>query len=293
MNTTQIKCFLAVAETLNFTKAANQLFISQPGLSRQIVSLERELNTLLFIRDKHSVKLTPAAAVLVEELSSLNTQIEEAVRKAKKIGEGYSGSLTLGVLGGQSISEELTSLTMKFMSANPNIDLIFKQGSFKDLRTWLISGDIDIAITLDFDVRSMEGIIISTFYPDNTVFAISRHTKTGRKKTITLQDLTEETLIIISPEDCRSGYELVNAFLKRSGLHFPDIRYAPNLATVMMWIEAGQGFGLVNHTSNITANSSIRLLENIRIASDNSASTCFAWKADNYNPAIAMFTNIQ
>ncbi len=63
MNTTQIKCFLAVAETLNFTKAANQLFISQPGLSRQIVSLERELNTLLFIRDKHTVRLTPAAAV--------------------------------------------------------------------------------------------------------------------------------------------------------------------------------------------------------------------------------------
>ena len=293
MNTTQIKCFLTLAETLNFTKAANQLFISQPGLSRQIVSLERELNTLLFIRDRHNVRLTPAAAVLVKELADLDSKMEEAVRKAKRIGQGYSGTLTLGLLGGQSVSEELTKRVMEFMQANPQIDLVFKQGSFHDLRNWVTSKEIDIAITLDFDVAALDGVITSPFYEDSPVFAISKHTKTGRKKTITLKDLAEETLIIISPDDCRAGYELVHAFLKRNSVKFSDIRYAPNLATVMMWIEAGQGFGLVNHTSNIVANSSIRLLENIRISANNDANTCFVWKADNYNPAIPMFTNME
>ena len=294
MNTTQIKCFLALAETLNFTKAASQLFISQPGLSRQIVSLERELNTLLFIRDRHNVRLTPAAAVLVKELSNFENQLEEAVRKVQKIGQGYSGTLTLGLLGGQFVSEKLTTRVMEFMKANPNIDLIFRQGSFHDLRSWLNTGEIDIAVTLDFDVAAMDGVIISQFYEDSTVFAISKHTKTGRKKVIKMEDLAEETLIIISPDDCRAGYELVHAFLKRSPLKYSDIRYTPNLATVMMWIEAGLGFGLVNHTSNIVASSSIRLLKNIPLSpGGNNANTCFVWKVDNYNPAIPMFTNME
>ena len=291
MNTTQIKCFLAVAETLNFTKAANQLFISQPGLSRQIVSLERELNTLLFIRDNHNVRLTPAAAVLVSELQGFNTRLEEILHKVQKAGEGYSGTLTLGMLGGQFVSERLTGKIMHFMSTNPSIDLIFKQGSFRDLREWLVSGEIDIAITLNFDIQGADSVLISDYYPDTPVFAISRHTKTGRKRTISLKDLTEETLIVISPDDSRSGYELVHAFLNRQKLHFSDIRYAPNLATVMMWIEAGQGVGMINHSSNITSNSSIRLLDSIVIDQENRAATCFAWLEKNYNPAIPMFTN--
>ena len=59
MNTTQIKCFLALAETLNYTRAAARLYLSQPGLSRQINSIEQELNTQLFIRNQRNVRLTP------------------------------------------------------------------------------------------------------------------------------------------------------------------------------------------------------------------------------------------
>ena len=291
MNTTQIKCFLAVTETLNFTKAANQLFISQPGLSRQIVSLERELNTLLFIRDKHNVRLTPAAAVLAKELQNFETRLEEIIHKVQKVGQGYSGHLSIGMLGGQSVYNDLTTRFMDFMSENPNIDLTFHQGSFRDLREWLQSGKIDLAFTLNFDVQDMKNIVISDFQQDSPMFAISKHTKAGRKKKITLKDLEEETLIVISPDDSRAGYELSHSFVKRQGLHFSDLRYAPNLATIMMWIEAGQGVGIINHSSNITANTSIRLLDHIVIDPARAASACFVWKADNYNPAIPMFTN--
>ena len=291
MNTTQIRCFLAVAETLNFTKAASQLFISQPGLSRQIVSLERELNTLLFIRDKRTVRLTPAAAVLVKELENFENRLEEIIRKVQKVGQGYSGTLKIGSLGGQYIDETLADKFMNFMSDNPNIDLVFRQGSFKDLREWLISGDIDIAVTLNFDIMEMQDVVVNEYQKDSPVFAISKYTKVGRKRKITLEDLAEETLIMISPEDSRAGYELAQAFLKKQAVHFSDTRYAPNLATVMMWIEAGQGVSIINHTSNITTKSSIRLLDEIVIDPTDSASDCFAWKNNNYNPAIPLFVN--
>lgn len=291
MNTTQIKCFLAVAETLNFTKAANQLFISQPGLSRQITSLEQELNTLLFLRDNHNVRLTPAAAVLVKELENFETRLEDIIHKVQRVGHGYSGSLTIGTLCGQYLDDELTDMFMKFMKSNPSIDMTFKQGSFRELREWVTGGDIDIAVTLSFDVANMQGIAIKEYRKDAPVFAISRYTENGRKENLTLDDLKDETLILISPEDSRAGFELMRAFLKKNSVQFQNIRYAPNLATMLMWVEAGQGVAVINHASNITAKSSIRLMDDIIIDSSKNDFSCFVWKTDNYNPAIALFTN--
>ena len=64
MNFSQIKCFLAAADCLSFTKAAERLYLSQPVLSRQIASMEDELGIELFIREKKSIRLTPAGEVM-------------------------------------------------------------------------------------------------------------------------------------------------------------------------------------------------------------------------------------
>lgn len=61
MTITQIKYFITTAKCLNFTKAASQLYITQPALSRQIAAIEAELNMQLFVRNNRTVKLTPAA----------------------------------------------------------------------------------------------------------------------------------------------------------------------------------------------------------------------------------------
>ena len=86
MNSTQIKCFLALSETLNFTKAASRLYLTQPALSRQIVTLEQELNTLLFIRDSKNVSLTPAGALLSSELGGIYASLEALVSRVQTVG---------------------------------------------------------------------------------------------------------------------------------------------------------------------------------------------------------------
>ena len=288
MNTNQIKCFLAVAETLNFTKAASQLYMTQPGLSRYIVSLERELNTLLFIRDQQKVRLTPAGAVLAQELDGFLGRLEDLINKVQKVGQGYNGTLVIGTLGGQWMGDDFTDLYLRFMSAHPNIDMIFKQGSFRDLRQWLGDGEIDLALTLAFDVHHVPDILYETCDDDYPVLAVSKRSRLGQQDSITLQDVARETFIIISPEDSRAGYELCHLFLKNAGLRVSNIRYAPNLATVMMWIESAQGVGIINHRSSIASNSSIRILEELEIEKKGSANA-FAWHRSNLNPAISLF----
>lgn len=287
MNTTQIKCFLALAETLNFTKAAARLYLTQPGLSRQINSLEQELNTQLFIRDPKRVRLTPAGALLASELGPIQDATEQLVARVRTVGQGFTGELSVGLLEGQWMGDSLSDLFRDFMEAYPNIDLRICQGSFGYLRTQLIAGKIDIAFTLGFDLDGVEGILCEPYGEDTAVFAVSRRLPLGQLEHIMPDDMLRETQLVISAEDSRAGCEMYLAMLRQQRGQAPvKIRYAPNLATLMLWIEMGLGVGIINHQSSLAQNPNIRLIHELPL---NDASACMAWRKDNLNPAISLF----
>ncbi len=290
MNTTQIKCFLALAETLNFTKAASRLYMSQPGLSRQIVSLEQELNTQLFIRSQKGVSMTPAGSLLARELGAIHEAQLQLVRRVQTVGQGYTGELSLGLLEGQWMGAELTEVFRRFMKKHPNIDLRISKGSFGELRRLLREGSIDAAFTLRFELDDMDGVEHFVYDPDTAVFAVSRRSPLGQKELISIDDMLQETLLMISPDDCRAGYEQSLAHFRSAASAGPlTIRQAPNLTTMMLWIELGLGIGVINHRSSIASNPDIRLIHEVPLGD---ASTCLVWRKENSNPAIAYFLDL-
>ena len=285
MNTTQVKCFLALADTLNYTRAAMRLYMSQPSLSRRIVSLEQELNTQLVIRDQKQVRLTPAGTLLARELGGIQAATESLIERVQTVGQGYAGTLSVGVLEGQWVGAGLTRLLRGFLETYPNIDLRICQDSFGELRGKLLSGKLDVAVTLHFDVEGLEGVSCRKYGEDRAVLAVSRRLPLGQKEHIAVEDMLEETLLVISPEDSRTGAELLLSEMKKRGFPAWNVRYAPNLTTVMLWIEAGLGVGLINHRSSLAANPEVRLIEEIPLGD---ASPCVAWRRDNLNPAIPL-----
>ena len=76
MNTTQLHYFMTLSQTLNYSTAAQQLFITQPTLSRSIMALEDEIGTKLFFRENGNVSLTPAGKLMQEELKPLSARYE-------------------------------------------------------------------------------------------------------------------------------------------------------------------------------------------------------------------------
>jgi len=289
VNSTQIQCFLALSETLNFTKAASQLYLSQPALSRQIVTLEQEMNTLLFIRDTKSVRLTPAGALLAGELGEIHSALEDLVARAQAVAHGYTGLLTVGVLEGQWLGETLSRLCRAFLRRYPNIDFRLQQGSFGQLRQQLNEGKIDAAFTLDFDIREMHGAVWRLLEPDVAVFAASRSLRLAQKETVRLEDLLEETVLIISPKDSKAGHDKLVNYFKRLGNLPLRVRYAPNFSTLTLWVEAGLGVGIVNHFSALAQNPTIRLLHEIPLED---ASSCIVWRQGNLNPAVDLFVSM-
>lgn len=101
----QIQCFLNVAEYLNFTEAANHLFVAQSSLSRNVSNLEEELGMKLFVRTKKYVRLTSSGAILYEEFSKLMKLGEAAVQKARNAELGENGSIVLGVIENPAFRE--------------------------------------------------------------------------------------------------------------------------------------------------------------------------------------------
>ena len=115
MELRHLKYFLAVAEELNFTKASEKLFISQPPLSRQIAELEEELQAKLFIRNNKKVELTEAGKYFEKEIKEIFQNLERISIKTKKIAENVSGDFRIAYIS--SIYSSIISDLIKHLKA--------------------------------------------------------------------------------------------------------------------------------------------------------------------------------
>ena len=287
MNTTQIKYFLAAARTLNFTEAASQLYISQPALSKQITSIENELNMMLFIRMKKKVRLTPAGIVLLRELPALEARYDDIIRKAKIANEGNAGELAIGILEGQMVGDAFTKSFGSFSQKYPNISVRLLRDSFSGLRRQLEEETIDLAITLDFDINGVPGLTHEMLDTCPAIAAVSRNHPLAQQNPTNWSELKGETFIVVEERDCFASARMVIEDCKRAGFT-PILKYAPSLETAMLWIEAGLGIGFINTMNNLTMNPNIHLLTQLPCKNTYNV---LAWKHTNINPTIALFTN--
>lgn len=284
MDTLQMKYFVTAAQCLNFTEAANQLFISQPTLSRQITAIESELNMQLFIRDKRSVRLTPAGEYLYHELNRLYGDYCRILDNARDKSTGFSGNLNIGVLDGHIISDFFPQILKDCNQKYPNLKINLSRGSFHQLTNGLYEGVYDLIITISFDIMEKEKI---SFLPlIKTVECIAMHHThpCGNRENVKLRDFKNDTFLLISPEDSVLPSQKIPELCKQEGF-YPHIRYAPNLETVMLWVEAGLGVAIINDYNSLSQNKNVRLvpcdsLENFELVT--------AWHQENNNPAISI-----
>ena len=97
MDLRRVKAFIAVAETLSVTKAAERLHISQPPLSRHIHQLEEELGVTLFVRHRHGVTLTDAGRRLLEKARSLEAAASDFALTARHVSSAEANEIRIGI----------------------------------------------------------------------------------------------------------------------------------------------------------------------------------------------------
>ena len=138
-----LRYFLAVAEDLHFRKAAERLYISQPGLSRQIKQMENDLGLQLFERHNRKVVLTEAGKYLKNEFIRHFKQLDDAINHAKLLHNGKTGQIELGYVG-SAMQKLIPQLLMNYREKKPDVVFSLKEMDNRKQIHALLNFDIDI-----------------------------------------------------------------------------------------------------------------------------------------------------
>lgn len=215
MEIRQLKYFLRVAETLNFSQAARELFITQSTLSQQILHLEQELSQQLFVRNSHEVILTEAGEMLLPMARDSVYMVDNCVQRIQELGQLLMGELNIGVTF--SFSGIMAETMIDFMHKHPKVKLSVCFSSMEDLIERLQRHELDLVLA--FKPNEGNPRIESQVLFNNCLAAVvnSQH-PLAQQKGITLEDLQHHPLVLPT-----KGLQARNAFDRmtaHSGLQY-------------------------------------------------------------------------
>ena len=273
MNINQLKYFIAVAESKNFTRAAEQYFVSQTAITQQIRALENALDVQLFDRGRRPIILTPAGKVFLHEAKTIVERMNSASARARAASTGIVGELRLGYTKGYErgpLSEALRA----FHGSYPNILITCFRDDTDELAAGLRSGKFDIIFTWDStDLAHEENVITETLehYP-LTVALFSDH-PFARKSSLSRSDLKNEAFIYMSP----SGY-------------MPHIVQISNdIESVLMMVAAGEGISVLPDYAIRKLGDAENLVFIPLKGDDEQVEIITAHNSENANPALENF----
>lgn len=239
MNIRQIEYFLEIAKCQNISDAAENLFITQPTLGRQMSAMESELNMQLFIRSNKGMKLTPAGIVMYQEFQNLMDNYKRAVRKGEMASYGYSGTLKIGILSGLEIGGDIQKMMLCMAEKYPNIQLELKSCSHGQMVQKLNRGELDLGISLDLAFAEMHNIRYINIGESVPVLIMSTHHHLAERETLCYRDLKDEELVVIKGDDCPAGEKLTVEDCKKYGNFYPRFFYADSMEDAIMWVKSG------------------------------------------------------
>jgi DNA-binding transcriptional LysR family regulator len=283
MTLTNIRYFIEAARYENFTEAARTLFVSQPSFSKQIALVEKEVGVPLFFRVNRGVRLTPAGRYLYDQLKDLVSHAEMAFEHAREIGRNAEGVLSVGILEGQEVNSIIAKRLNAFTEAFPGLDLRYERSSFSRLRKGLESGHYDLVITLSFEIEYMPGTLHETIVPSQGAIAINRRNAKAAVEDLTLDMLTEENFVVITPEESPNGYMIMLKQCSKYGFVPRIVRQLSSLENLLLSVEAGTGIALLDRNTRLEKDSSVRI---VPIPNSDSSHVCAVWLECNRNPLV-------
>ena len=273
--------FLAVAEELHFRKAADRLFISQPGLSRQIKQMEAELGFPLFERTNKKVILTKAGKYLKEEVVMGLKHLNDSFDHAQLIHEGMEGQISLGYVG-SAMQNVIPQLLLKIREDHPKVHYSLREMENPDQIDALIQKEIDLAfVRLD---KVPKGLEIRPVFEDTFSLVLPKEHPINKENFQGLKSFKEEAFILFDQSYSPAYYEQVMQIFKRSGFHPIISHNTVHASTIFRLVENNLGISIVPSSLGLGYNMNVKLIELDRIPQKTVLSV--AWNSSNRNPIL-------
>src|SRR5580704_11706480 len=236
-----LRYFLAVAETLHFSKAAQTLGMAQPPLSQQIKRLEQLVGHRLFDRTTRGVKLTLAGQLLAERARSTIEKIQDDLAQVRRLGRGEEGTLTVG-FSGSVMFTDLPVAVERYRRQYPKVELRLRELATSAQIAALLEGTLDLAFLRDGDPT--DGIQMSTLMEERYVAVLPQAHVLARKASLRIRDLSQEPFVLFARRMGPQAFDRTIACCERSGFRPNIVQDAPQWPTLVRLVAAGLGVSL-------------------------------------------------
>ena len=196
MTLQQLKCLLVMAEVLHYTKAANQLYISQPSLSYAISELEKELGVPLFERKGNRTCMTKYGESFLPYVRKIFGTLDEATAHLYEMLDASIGKINLGYIF--SISFDFVPRVLEIFygdQGNSRITFEFFQGLHSVLIEKLKSGSLDLLLSANPNDKSIESVPV---YKQELFVVVPEDHRLAKREEVSLADVKDEPLITLS-----------------------------------------------------------------------------------------------
>ena len=195
MNTKQMDYIIETAKTLNLSRAAENLFISQPALSYQIKVIEEEVGFAIFDRVGKSIRLTPAGQQLVTSLQRISVDLQFAIEQAQNMGEIYTDSIKIGFASCSALYY-LPQAMKLFEQMHPDVQIVPEIQAPNDSLTAFLHKELDLILLPKQEAQKLSKVVIHPLYISQIYLLCQQTDPLAQQDRVTAQDLAGRTLLV-------------------------------------------------------------------------------------------------
>lgn len=273
--------FLAVAEELHFRKAAERLFISQPGLSRQIKQMEEIMSVTLFIRDKRNVRLTEAGQYLKKEITYIFNHIDFTIKQTQLLDGGIEGEVRIGFLG-SAMQSVIPDFLVKVDEQYPKIQFSLEEMSNYDQVNAIVNDELDIGfvrvdrVPEDLRTKVVQTDTFSLVVPQDHFLATDNFTN--------INQVAKEHFVLFSSDYSSLYYNKILSICEDQGFTPIVSHKSVHAQTIFKLVESKLGVAIIPTSLQHGFDLNVRFLEIPNISQR--AELSVIWKANNRNPTL-------
>src|SRR4030095_5387640 len=242
MELRHLRYFVAVAEELNFTRAAARVHTSQPSLSQQIRQIEAELGVGLLERRRQHVALTSAGRVFLRESKDILARIEHAGRLAKQAAGGRAGDLSIGTFPAADV-RILPALRPLVATHLPHLRLLLHSKYAVEPVTGLRTGALAAAFMRG--PTDVEGLEVIDLVREQIVVVLPAHHALARRKRIPVHLLHDLPCITMDRALAPALHDVIASLYQQARIRMQDVSSADNVLGHLPLVHEGVGFALL------------------------------------------------
>lgn len=290
----QFQQFLAVAETMNFRRAAERLAMAQPPLTAAIRQMETELGVRLFERTNRITGLTTAGEVLRDEALRTLAQAERAMTLTRRAGAGLTGSLRIGFVA-TAVRHIVPSLIARFRETHPEVALDLSEAPTARQITVLLEDRLDLGIVvLPLPPGTEQRIATRTVLRSKLVAAIpDRHSLASKPgKPLALTSLAREPWILFPASEGPGLHDTIEKACMAAGFTPQVAQRAVQMETIVGLVAAGLGVALVPELFKDVGWRGVAFRTLKGPGTPVPYEVALAWRRDDNAPALSSLTSM-